>query len=116
VAAPITGLNLERDLEGELQSAGRQGSDYHRLSDYGFGGFAGWDTKKRPGKAPPSGGCHSCYRAETPEWRRGPDGAGTLCIACGLEYAKLTRRMGANKAAMVTGSNLRPKNLTDMRP
>ena len=30
------------------------------------------------------GRCHSCNRAETPEWRRGPDGARTLCNACGL--------------------------------
>lgn len=28
--------------------------------------------------------CHSCSTTETPEWRRGPDGARTLCNACGL--------------------------------
>ncbi|KAG1460660.1 hypothetical protein G6F56_005897 [Rhizopus delemar] len=28
--------------------------------------------------------CHSCNTTETPEWRRGPDGARTLCNACGL--------------------------------
>ncbi|KAL3466220.1 hypothetical protein BJX64DRAFT_23744 [Aspergillus heterothallicus] len=72
------------------------------------GGFAGPDSKKRRGKAAPPGRCHSCNRAETPEWRRGPDGARTLCNACGLHYAKLTRRMGANKAANL-GSNLKPK-------
>ena len=66
----------------------------------GGGGFAGADPKKRRGvsgysftiiahtdgfqrNAPP-GRCHSCNRAETPEWRRGPDGARTLCNACGL--------------------------------
>ncbi|KAL1974155.1 hypothetical protein VTN31DRAFT_5715 [Thermomyces dupontii] len=68
------------------------------------------DTKKRRGKAAPPGRCHSCNRAETPEWRRGPDGARTLCNACGLHYAKLTRKMGANKAAAL-GSNLRPKGV-----
>ena len=36
--------------------------------------------------------CHSCHTAETPEWRRGPDGARTLCNACGLHYSKLIRR------------------------
>jgi Zn ribbon nucleic-acid-binding protein len=36
--------------------------------------------------------CHSCNRAETSEWRRGPDGARTLCNACGLHYAKLTKK------------------------
>lgn len=30
------------------------------------------------------GRCHSCNISETPEWRRGPDGARTLCNACGL--------------------------------
>ena len=35
-------------------------------------------------RAAPPGRCHSCSRAETPEWRRGPDGARTLCNACGL--------------------------------
>ncbi|KAI7883453.1 GATA-domain-containing protein [Lichtheimia hyalospora FSU 10163] len=36
--------------------------------------------------------CHSCNTTETPEWRRGPDGARTLCNACGLHYSKLLRR------------------------
>ncbi|KAL2861163.1 GATA-type sexual development transcription factor NsdD [Aspergillus lucknowensis] len=78
----------------------------------GSGGFAGSDSKKRRGKAAPPGRCHSCNRAETPEWRRGPDGARTLCNACGLHYAKLTRRMGANKATNI-GSNLKPKSALD---
>lgn len=37
--------------------------------------------------------CHSCNTTETPEWRRGPDGARTLCNACGLRmilYSLLT--------------------------
>ena len=95
--------------------------------EYKSGGFAGGDAKKRRGvsvlcsiypfksdsvqKAAPPGRCHSCNRAETPEWRRGPDGARTLCNACGLHYAKLTRKMGVSKAASMAGSNLRPKNL-----
>ncbi|KAJ6440505.1 GATA-type sexual development transcription factor NsdD [Purpureocillium lavendulum] len=33
-----------------------------------------------------------CNRIDTPEWRRGPDGARTLCNACGLHYAKLERK------------------------
>jgi GATA zinc finger len=92
------------------------------------GGFSIGDSKKRRGvsasfcllfhssgltcrqKAAPPGRCHSCNRAETPEWRRGPDGARTLCNACGLHYAKLTRKMAVNKNAALSGSNLRPKN------
>ncbi|KAH7124868.1 hypothetical protein B0J13DRAFT_149677 [Dactylonectria estremocensis] len=35
--------------------------------------------------------CHRCNRTDTPEWRRGPDGARTLCNACGLRYAKLKK-------------------------
>lgn len=69
------------------------------------------EANKLQQKAAPPGRCHSCNRAETPEWRRGPDGARTLCNACGLHYAKLTRKMGVNKAAALTGSNLRPKHL-----
>ncbi|KAL6250236.1 hypothetical protein RBB50_002537 [Rhinocladiella similis] len=71
---------------------------------------------RRGQKAAPPGRCHSCNRAETPEWRRGPDGARTLCNACGLHYAKLTRKMGVNKAATLTGSSLRPKHLDQTRP
>ncbi|KAK4509729.1 uncharacterized protein ATC70_007031 [Mucor velutinosus] len=36
--------------------------------------------------------CHSCNTTDTPEWRRGPDGARTLCNACGLHYSKLLRK------------------------
>lgn len=75
---------------------------------------ANGEARKRRGRAAPPGRCHSCHRAETPEWRRGPDGARTLCNACGLHYAKLTRKQnnggGASKAAAgMTGSTLRPK-------
>lgn len=55
--------------------------------------------KVRRGRAAPPGRCHSCHRAETPEWRRGPDGARTLCNACGLHYAKLTRKMSKSNLA-----------------
>ena len=60
--------------------------DTHHFANQGegAGGFAGPDAKKRRGRAAPPGRCHSCNRAETPEWRRGPDGARTLCNACGL--------------------------------
>lgn len=39
---------------------------------------------RRKQRATPPGKCHSCNIRETPEWRRGPDGARTLCNACGL--------------------------------
>lgn len=43
-----------------------------------------------------------CLRCETkvsPEWRQGPDGPRTLCNACGLYYAKMTRLKGQLIAA-----------------
>ena len=107
----------------------------------GGGGFAGSDPKKRRGvssvdhsdnpsyvltchqRAAPPGKCHSCNRVDTPEWRRGPDGARTLCNACGLreypislfvattndvvDYAKLTRKTGTKGSQ--GGSDLRAK-------
>lgn len=39
-------------------------------------------------RATPPGKCHSCSIRETPEWRRGPDGARTLCNACGLRECR----------------------------
>lgn len=68
------------------------------------------EAKKRRGRAAPPGRCHSCNRAETPEWRRGPDGARTLCNACGLHYAKLTRKNTINKTYQ-SNSSIRPKSL-----
>ncbi len=63
---------------------------------WGFGcpgdlpSLPGTDTRAQ--RAAPPGRCHSCNRIDTPEWRRGPDGARTLCNACGLHYAKLERK------------------------
>ncbi|KAI9144363.1 hypothetical protein BKA69DRAFT_1122585 [Paraphysoderma sedebokerense] len=56
-------------------------------------------TKKATSKAV-TGKCHICGATETPEWRRGPDGKGTLCNACGLQYAKMQKR---KKAARNSG-------------
>ncbi|KAK2609283.1 hypothetical protein QQS21_002218 [Conoideocrella luteorostrata] len=61
------------------------------------------EVKKRRGRAAPPGRCHSCNRIDTPEWRRGPDGARTLCNACGLHYAKLERKR------QLEARSLRPK-------
>ncbi|ORZ24534.1 hypothetical protein BCR42DRAFT_403137 [Absidia repens] len=64
--------------------------------------------RKRGKRATFQGRCHSCNISETPEWRRGPDGARTLCNACGLHYAKLARKKvaaAAAAAADATGSS-----------
>ncbi|KAM0903240.1 hypothetical protein ACQ4PT_018765 [Festuca glaucescens] len=38
------------------------------------------------------GTCSHCGATETPQWRAGPNGPGTLCNACGIRY-----RMGGDK-------------------
>ncbi|CAG8731262.1 284_t:CDS:2, partial [Gigaspora rosea] len=47
-----------------------------------------WKQSKR---TTPPGRCHSCNISETPEWRRGPDGARTLCNACGLHEFQIIK-------------------------
>ncbi|KAG0025101.1 hypothetical protein BGZ81_007409 [Podila clonocystis] len=53
--------------------------------------------RKRAKRTQPPGRCLSCDSSDTPEWRRGPDGARTLCNACGLHYAKLLKRQNEQK-------------------
>ena len=82
-------LAEQRSYDQQNYKAAPSEADDNESNSYidkleGSGGFAGADSKKRRGKAAPPGRCHSCNRAETPEWRRGPDGARTLCNACGL--------------------------------
>ncbi|GAA6055671.1 hypothetical protein JCM3770_003404 [Rhodotorula araucariae] len=36
--------------------------------------------------------CQNCGRADSPEWRSGPNGAKTLCNACGLRWAKAQKQ------------------------
>lgn len=114
--AAVTQENALSEQRARATRGPELDDDYHRLADGFRSNDYALDAKKRRGKAAPPGRCHSCNRAETPEWRRGPDGARTLCNACGLHYAKLTRKIGPNKSAMTSGSNLRPKSLGDTRP
>ncbi|KAJ2885053.1 hypothetical protein H4R27_001654 [Coemansia aciculifera] len=59
---------------------------------------------KRADAAQPNS-CRSCGISETPEWRRGPDGARTLCNACGLHYAKLNKRRACETGRHSAGSS-----------
>ncbi|THG97010.1 hypothetical protein EW145_g7680 [Phellinidium pouzarii] len=59
---------------------------------------------RKRSRATPPGKCHSCNIRETPEWRRGPDGARTLCNACGLHYAKLLKKR--DKASSADGGGV----------
>lgn len=95
-ARAITSL-LEswRDLEhGERTWSGTADLDamrHRKRSTTKQAGHTNPAVGSTPRTAPP-GRCHSCNISETPEWRRGPEGARTLCNACGLHFAKLTKR------------------------
>ncbi|KAH7351230.1 hypothetical protein BKA65DRAFT_583563 [Rhexocercosporidium sp. MPI-PUGE-AT-0058] len=101
------------------EQGGRGPGDYDEDGMYddmkSHGGY-GSESKKRRGRAAPPGRCHSCNRAETPEWRRGPDGARTLCNACGLHYAKLTRKNTIKNSQGSNGSQLRPLSKDGLSP
>lgn len=43
--------------------------------------------------------CSQCGSKKTPEWRSGPTGSRTLCNACGLFFAKLTKKLGHEDAS-----------------
>ncbi|GAA5932111.1 uncharacterized protein JCM15063_001122 [Sporobolomyces koalae] len=49
--------------------------------------------------------CESCGIVESPEWRKGPSGAKSLCNACGLRYARSVNRQKklAERTAGVSG-------------
>ncbi|KAI0707253.1 hypothetical protein C8Q76DRAFT_148036 [Earliella scabrosa] len=68
---------------------------------------------RKRSRATPPGKCHSCNIRETPEWRRGPDGARTLCNACGLHYAKLMRKR--DKTLDANGKAAPPIDLQTLR-
>lgn len=40
--------------------------------------------------------CTDCGTVDSPEWRKGPQGPKTLCNACGLRYAKRSRKSKAS--------------------
>ncbi|TVY54064.1 GATA zinc finger domain-containing protein, partial [Lachnellula suecica] len=109
-------------MDQRMREHGGKGPGYYEdeMSMYGEDmksqGYGGPESKKRRGRAAPPGRCHSCNRAETPEWRRGPDGARTLCNACGLHYAKLTRKNTMKQSQSSNGSSLRPKSMDDVSP
>ncbi|KAF2670191.1 hypothetical protein BT63DRAFT_412939 [Microthyrium microscopicum] len=104
-------LEQQREMQRQHPDMSPEHNGYNTDAGNGMGNPSDPKQVKRRGRAAPPGRCHSCNRAETPEWRRGPDGARTLCNACGLHYAKLTRKMGPNAKASISSSNLRPKGV-----
>lgn len=45
--------------------------------------------------------CEQCGSKETPEWRKGPPSCKTLCNACGIYFAKLTKKYDAEEAEKI---------------
>jgi len=41
--------------------------------------------------------CQMCDTTKTPEWRKGPDGTHCLCNACGLRWARQSKKMEKTK-------------------
>jgi hypothetical protein len=86
-------IQSERAREGaKMKGSYEEDSDVAMYTDGNKPQYAMAEGKRKRGRAAPPGRCHSCNRIDTPEWRRGPDGARTLCNACGLHYAKLERK------------------------
>ncbi|KAH0498858.1 hypothetical protein TgHK011_006086 [Trichoderma gracile] len=101
----VASLQSERAREGAKPPKGpyEEDQDVPMYGDSIKPPYGMTEVKKRRGRAAPPGRCHSCNRIDTPEWRRGPDGARTLCNACGLHYAKLERKR------QLEARSLRPK-------
>ncbi|CCF48912.1 hypothetical protein NDA11_006881 [Ustilago hordei] len=59
--------------------------------------------------------CLGCQAKETPEWRKGPMGPRTLCNACGLLYAKLTKRKLQEAEAAAKASGKSPEEIVRER-
>ncbi|BGO94347.1 hypothetical protein NBRC10512_002795 [Rhodotorula toruloides] len=71
---------------------------------------------KKPPKQRPDGpvfkpnpkACESCGTVNSPEWRKGPTGAKTLCNACGLRYARSVAR-AKKQAEIAANGGVAPK-------
>ncbi|CAG8529884.1 9416_t:CDS:10 [Dentiscutata erythropus] len=52
--------------------------------------------------------CAYCFCKSTPMWRRGPDGAGTLCNACGVKWkqGKILQGTNTNRATESNGDSM----------
>ncbi|GLJ18987.1 hypothetical protein SUGI_0339460 [Cryptomeria japonica] len=49
--------------------------------------------------------CSTCHTTGTPLWRSGPNGAKSLCDACGIRYKKRERRAASAMAAAKENNN-----------
>lgn len=91
----IRGGQIQRG--GLIRAAGRRKSRYNSLN-MGIPGMVVAAT----GDAGYSGHvCAECRVVESPEWRKGPKGPKTLCNACGLRWAKKSRKESQQKKSAV---------------
>ncbi|CEP08540.1 hypothetical protein [Parasitella parasitica] len=92
----IPNQHAQNSLDGQYQEA--EGYSLLKNSSTNALSLSNAGRLRKRGKRPVfQGRCHSCNISETPEWRRGPDGARTLCNACGLHYAKLNKKKNGDK-------------------
>ncbi|KAL5585828.1 hypothetical protein FOVSG1_013520 [Fusarium oxysporum f. sp. vasinfectum] len=88
-----TSIQNERTHEGVKMKCLYRGENHALISAHAMQpSFGMAEIKKQRARTARPGRCHRCSRIDTPEWRRGPDGARTLCNTCGLHYAKLKRK------------------------
>ncbi|OEL18591.1 hypothetical protein BAE44_0020393 [Dichanthelium oligosanthes] len=72
---------------GNNPNSGSDGKDGGRRNVDGGGVRRRLLGPPRPRNRQTRRACSHCDSTETPQWRAGPDGPGTLCNACGIRYA-----------------------------
>ncbi|KAK7582974.1 hypothetical protein V3481_012268 [Fusarium oxysporum f. sp. vasinfectum] len=88
-----TSIQNERTHEGVKMECLYRGGNHAPISTHTMQpSFSMTEIKRQRDRTARPSRCRRCSRIDTPEWRRGPDGARTLCNACGLHYAKLKRK------------------------
>lgn len=113
-ASSVSGQPMRADSMYLQQPYGAHGVGKTAQSDAGGSGQHVPKYRKRS-RAPAPGVCHACGNSDTPEWRRGPDGARTLCNACGLHFSKLVRRRTLEYANAAPGTPIPPVTTAELR-
>lgn len=80
-------------------SAKRKGGRYGSVPTTGGSNSAGSSGRSGRGNNHTGHVCTECRVEESPEWRKGPKGPKTLCNACGLRWAKKSRKENQKAAA-----------------
>lgn len=105
MGAPAAGGYFMGAPQGNLLRPGMRGSSKRKVR-YGAMGMGGMGMGGNMGGSGFTGHmCAECHAVESPEWRKGPKGPKTLCNACGLRWAKRSRKESQkNKAAAAAAS------------